>query len=609
MILIAYQAHLLHRSSLQTDHNPLLILIISQARLLQLEIVLQHHDLGRCPLAQEGIGLLIELGLCNLNLPLQIRNLLALLRDLLLPRERLLVNLIHRPTVLPSPSSSAIETPSSGGIKLKLKAPSKPPTPATEDAPLAASPPKKEKRKYTRKEKPDANGTPAPAKAPKKRARDGDSESPAAKRQAKDAPSIPLKLSLPRVDIPKTGSEHRPSITTLKLTARTPVTPKAITVKHRGRPPPRPLGVGYDSEADDVEEDPAIEQQFVLRMAPGEDCEYLRKAIQDRTIGLPAKEGGANVSMRFFDREGRRAVVTIRGRHYAATLVDLPCVIEGMKSWDKRGWWKSADICQMLLVIGQVPDEESAKMIQLPKEVDQSTWQYPHGLTPPMHYVRKRRFRKRVSYRTIEAVEEEVERLLEMDEQTKTEGGTTEYEIVDLNKLRDTNSQAGTEDEGYGMAEGESGYFNADEEDDDAAMAELMEQELGQASELESQAQTSAPTPSAEQAAATTNGTNTAALPTPSAGADSGDDESDEDDEDADGGAVDEIDEEALARQQEVAQQREEIADLEREIEIAKAQLDKQTNALLRQRAAAKVVMLQNDLELKKASLGDDKDE
>jgi transcription initiation factor TFIID subunit 7 len=60
---------------------------------------------------------------------------------------------------------------------------------------------------------------------------------------------------------------------------------------------------------------------------------------------------------------------------------------------------------------------------------------WPHGITPPLHHVRKRRFRKRVNRRvrcqviinwrrqtddspntqTIESVEQEVERLLEED--------------------------------------------------------------------------------------------------------------------------------------------------------------------------------------------------
>lgn len=39
----------------------------------------------------------------------------------------------------------------------------------------------------------------------------------------------------------------------------------------------------------------------------------------------------------------------------------------------------------------------------------------PHGITPPLHHVRKRRFRKRLNKRTIETVERAVERLLEED--------------------------------------------------------------------------------------------------------------------------------------------------------------------------------------------------
>jgi transcription initiation factor TFIID subunit 7 len=110
--------------------------------------------------------------------------------------------------------------------------------------------------------------------------------------------------------------------------------------------------------------------------------------------------------MKFFHEEGRRVTIIIRGRPYAATLVDLPYVIEGIKSWDRRGWWKSVDICQMLWVFAPIKKEEEAKTILLPKIIDPDTFQCPHGLTPPMHYARKRRFRKRISRTAIEAVED-----------------------------------------------------------------------------------------------------------------------------------------------------------------------------------------------------------
>jgi transcription initiation factor TFIID subunit 7 len=69
--------------------------------------------------------------------------------------------------------------------------------------------------------------------------------------------------------------------------------------------------------------------------------------------------------------------------------------------------------------------------------VDEFIW--PHGITPPLHHVRKRRFRKRANKRvrkrkfdmmhgqivkhvtqTIESVEQEVERLLEADSMADT---------------------------------------------------------------------------------------------------------------------------------------------------------------------------------------------
>jgi len=41
----------------------------------------------------------------------------------------------------------------------------------------------------------------------------------------------------------------------------------------------------YDRELDSDEEDLAFEEQFILRMPPGEDCEKLRKAISTREVG------------------------------------------------------------------------------------------------------------------------------------------------------------------------------------------------------------------------------------------------------------------------------------------------------------------------------------
>ena len=451
-------------------------------------------------------------------------------------------------------------------------------------------------------------------------------------------------------DEPATGisSVSRPQIKKIKLNARAPTTP-FIRMKAKGKPPHRPLGVGYDSEASDREIDPAIEEEFVLRMEPGEDCEYLRKAVEEKRWG-PKSEGGADVRMKFLTREGRRAVVTIRGRHYAACLVDLPCVVEGMKSWDRRGWWKSADICQMLLVLGRVQKEEEAMDYALPgKELDKTTWQYAHGLTPPMRWVRKRRFRKRISNRTIEAVEEEVERLLRADDECV---GESKYEVLDLARLSQSQSARadsdGEETAGYGLlgnagmageseyggeqdAEGEAddvaatanGYFNTGNgvyAEDDGLEADLeMAMMMSDAASAASASNTATATTSAIDGATIDTGTpvSTSEAPTPSKEhqrVDSGDDSSsgDDDDDDEDAGADDddeEVDEDVLEQQQDLLRQREEIADLEAAIKSQTAEYERQPNTILKQKLMRKIQSLRGDMELKKAAIGEGADD
>lgn len=44
------------------------------------------------------------------------------------------------------------------------------------------------------------------------------------------------------------------------------------------------VGLGYDSEASDREDDPAIEEQIILRCRPGEDAEYLRDCLERKEV-------------------------------------------------------------------------------------------------------------------------------------------------------------------------------------------------------------------------------------------------------------------------------------------------------------------------------------
>src|SRR5437667_1428138 len=44
------------------------------------------------------------------------------------------------------------------------------------------------------------------------------------------------------------------------------------------------VGLGYDSEASDREDDPAIEEQIILRCRPGADTEYLKTCLDKKEI-------------------------------------------------------------------------------------------------------------------------------------------------------------------------------------------------------------------------------------------------------------------------------------------------------------------------------------
>ncbi|KAF5315657.1 hypothetical protein D9611_004913 [Ephemerocybe angulata] len=159
----------------------------------------------------------------------------------------------------------------------------------------------------------------------------------------------------------------------------------------------------YDRELDSDDEDLSFEEQFILRLPPGEDLEKMRKMVA-------AREVSNDVWFKF--KDSRRGVFHIGNNLYSTKLVDLPCIIESQKTLDNKQMFKIADICQMLVVEDKIPDESNLTGHKN-FNIDEFIW--PHGITPPLHHVRKRRFRKRVNRRTIESVEQEVERLLDED--------------------------------------------------------------------------------------------------------------------------------------------------------------------------------------------------
>lgn len=115
--------------------------------------------------------------------------------------------------------------------------------------------------------------------------------------------------------------------------------------------------------------------------------------------------------------DSRRAVFHIGTSTYSAKLVDLPCIAESQKTLDNKQMFKVADICQVgdssiqcsyhcgvlmqpasqMLVVENKIDNDEPVSNQRTFNIDEFIW--PHGITPPLHHVRKRRFRKRVNRR------------------------------------------------------------------------------------------------------------------------------------------------------------------------------------------------------------------
>lgn len=405
------------------------------------------------------------------------------------------------------------------------------------------------------------------------------------------------------------------------ITPGPPKTPSLKVIKSFRTIPHRPDGDGYDSEAEDREQDPVIEEQFILRMMPGEHCDYLRRCIQERKVGLPKSQGGADVAMRWVDDEGRRCMITVQGTNYAGVLVDLPTITEGMKTWDKKSFVKSADICQMLLVFAKVADDSEAKTVPLPKAVEHG-YRWPHGLTPPMHDCIHRRFRKRLSKLEIQNKEAEVERLLRMDK----DAVSTKYEFVDESKHTNGDEEMYYEDEEEEEEEDGEADAEGEQEEDYFGDADATQQVDGDEGDLEIdedlEAMFEEDEPGAADEAVTpalTNGGLESATPITVNGAtpavhtgeeDEGD--SEEESEEGEGeefGYMEEGEEDEDGEHDQKASVRNEIASLEKQKAGYQEQLRQSTSVIMRKRLEQNIRNTDAEIQLKKRSIGEVEDE
>jgi transcription initiation factor TFIID subunit 7 len=540
-------------------------------------------------------------------------------------------------------SASSTHTPAAPKLNLKFKSSNAGAHPESVAESSADAP---KKRKYIKKVKMSELGQPASSGVkPKKRALEDGEEGAPVKRKPK-----PTFKSLERADSdddddddvpsapPVRGPPHR-SGPTRNPSVKLSLKPKGpgqiqrsgtaiIKMKAPGKPPYRPPGVGYDSEAEEAEVDPAIESQFVLRMEPGPDCDLLRRSIEEKTLGKKPAEGGPGVRFRFLDREGRRVILTIQDRMYAASMVELPCVIESLKSWNKKDWVKSADICQMLLVLGRVNSEEEAKKFPRPKTVEPNTHRYAHGLTPPMQHVRGRRFKQRKSYLDIERIESEANNLLLEDEKA----ASTKYDLIESEN--DDSSGEDSYDEQDAPGEDDDMFDQetpAADIMDAADLEEALAQGLMEGIEVEDangedldidglfggggggddatfEMETPIATPHDVAMHALNYNANLVLEPesiasTPAAATsadddDEGDDEDEEDDED-------EVDPEVAAKLEQDEQIRGEIRELEDAIADSKNQLAQTSNILWKRRLQDRIDNQEKDRQVKLSLLGE----
>ncbi|XP_025194914.1 transcription initiation factor TFIID subunit 7 [Melanaphis sacchari] len=167
-----------------------------------------------------------------------------------------------------------------------------------------------------------------------------------------------------------------------------------------------------------------LETEVILRV-PSEAAATLRELIKkDATDKLSIK----------LENDIRRGEVKIGHHHLYAKVVDLPTIIEGQKTIDNKTVYKTADICQMIIckenedfLLSDEDDKTKVFKKKEPNKVDKK-YLWPHGITPPLKNVRKRRFRKTLRKKYVEApeIEKEVKYLLKSD----SEALSVKWEVV-----------------------------------------------------------------------------------------------------------------------------------------------------------------------------------
>lgn len=180
-----------------------------------------------------------------------------------------------------------------------------------------------------------------------------------------------------------------------------------------------------------------LESQFILRL-PRVQANALRQAIKS---GEPLSK---RLSIKF-ENDVRHGTIKFDNWTMQAKLFDLPTIIESYKTLDRKNFYKTADISQILICKENNGTDEPDENDEESRRAGQNDlfasvggagkreFLFPHGITPPLKNVRKRRFRKTLKkkYVDISEIEKEVKRLFRFD----SEAIDIRYEIIEENKL------------------------------------------------------------------------------------------------------------------------------------------------------------------------------
>ena len=164
----------------------------------------------------------------------------------------------------------------------------------------------------------------------------------------------------------------------------------------------------------------------------------------------------------------RRGHVQFDGWNFTSRLVDLPTIIESHKSIDSKTFYKTADLCQMLICKegeGWNDDEDESSPMKKKKDPNKVDRKYlwPHGIGPPLKNCRKRRFRKTLKKKYVEApeIEKEVKRLLRVD----NDAVSVKWEVITEEELNANKGGEAGQTDNPAVKPSASGGFTNDPSD------------------------------------------------------------------------------------------------------------------------------------------------